>query len=97
MKNPTLDNWLEELRDKKQDPSSGVWYLEVPAEKLWGERGGEYITQTHHLPMAFSEWWSFWKIRFSNMNGGKLPINFQPTDIVKFPLITDQECFDYGL
>lgn len=94
-------DWLTELSDKKQfhyedlnGKPSVIWYVERPLNQVTGKN----ILALHDMPVAFSEWWGFWKRRYEKLN--KLPLNSDVSDeklIVKVPLITDKECFDFGL
>jgi hypothetical protein len=94
-------DWLEELSDKKQfhyedrngNPSF-FWYVERPLNQVTGKT----ILALHDMPVAFSEWWDFWAMRYEKLN--KIPHSPDVSDeklIVKVPLITDQECFNFGL
>lgn len=94
-------DWLGELTDKKQfhyedlnGKPSVIWYVERPLNQVTGKN----ILALHDMPVAFSEWWGFWTMRYEKLN--KLPLNSDVSDeklIVKVPLITEKECFDFGL
>jgi len=92
-------DWLTELVDKKSERVSlnngyltTIWYVERPLNQVTPKT----VLALHDMPVAFSEWWDFWKMRYQLINNeqSNLPDSER---IVKVPLITDQECHSLGL
>jgi hypothetical protein len=92
-------DWLTELADKKSERVSlnngyltTIWYVERPLNQVTAKT----VLALHDMPVAFSEWWDFWKMRYQLINNeqSNLPDSER---IVKVPLITDQECHSLGL
>ncbi len=76
------------------EPYGNFDYLLVPKS----EYTYELVREVHNLPFLFSEWQSFYGVRFAAVNGfSRMELENREIEFVKLPIITDEECFRFGL
>lgn len=62
-------------------------YLVIPK----GEYNGDLVGKVHDMPMLLSEWWGFYRSRYAMVNKN------EGAEFINLPIITRQECWDFGL